>query len=228
MRLALLCVLTLTSACATPQQPVRLAKVVTQVEQQAMTLDESLERLREGNRRFAEGRPLPRDLPAQVKEASAGQYPFAVVLSCLDSRIPVEHVFDQGIGDVFTARVAGNVVNPDILGSMEFATKVAGAKVIVVVGHDRCGAMKGACDNVQLGNLTALVASIQPSVTAVAGPACNSKDAALIDRIAENNVERTIAQIREKSPVLRELEAQGQLKIVGAMYDLDSGNVQFR
>jgi len=207
---------------------VRLAKVVTQVEQQAMTLDESLERLREGNRRFAEGRPLPRDLPAQVKEASAGQYPFAVVLSCLDSRIPVEHVFDQGIGDVFTARVAGNVVNPDILGSMEFATKVAGAKVIVVVGHDRCGAMKGACDNVQLGNLTALVASIQPSVTAVAGPACNSKDAALIDRIAENNVERTIAQIREKSPVLRELEAQGQLKIVGAMYDLDSGNVQFR
>ena len=228
MRLALLYGLTLTAACATPQQPVRLTKVVTQAEQQAMTLDESLERLREGNRRFAEGRPLPRDLPAQVKDAAAGQYPFAVVLSCLDSRIPVEHVFDQGIGDVFTARVAGNVVNPDILGSMEFATKVVGAKVIVVVGHDRCGAMKGACDNVQLGNLTALVGSIQPSVAAAAGPTCNSKDAALIDRIAEHNVERTIAQIREKSPVMRELEAQGQLKIVGAMYDLDTGSVQFR
>ncbi len=201
---------------------------MTKAAQEAMTSEEALQRLRDGNERFVSGKPLMRDLPAQVRATAAGQYPFATVLSCLDSRIPVEHVFDQGIGDVFTARVAGNFVNADILGSMEFASKVAGSKLIVVVGHDKCGAVKGSCDGVQLGHITSLVEAIQPSVAAVSGPTCNSSDAPLVERIAENNVERTIEQIREKSALLKELEDQGKVKIVGAMYDLDSGRVLFK
>lgn len=216
------------AACATSERAQRTVEVMTKATQEAMTTEAALQRLREGNERFVSGRPLMRDLPAQVQATAAGQYPFATILSCLDSRIPVEYVFDQGIGDVFTARVAGNFVNADILGSMEFASKVAGSKLIVVVSHDKCGAVKGSCDGVQLGHVTSLVEAIQPSVAAVAGPTCNSSDAPLVERIAENNVERTIKQIREQSPLLKELEDQGKLKIVGAMYDLDSGRVVFK
>jgi len=220
--------LTLLGACAANTPAAKISEVTTKPMQEAMTSDQALQQLRAGNERFARGASLTRDFPAQVKATAEAQYPFAVVLSCLDSRIPVEHVFDQGIGDVFTARVAGNFANPDILGSLEFATKVVGAKTIVVLGHDKCGAVKGSCDNVQLGHISSIVENIKPSVEAVAGPSCSSKDAALVDKIAENNVDRTIKEIRQKSSILRELEEQGKLKIVGAMYDLDTGVVSFR
>lgn len=196
--------------------------------QAALTPDGVVSALEEGNARFLAGQSLNRDLGAQVKATATGQYPSAVVLSCIDSRIPTEIVLDQGVGDIFNARVAGNFVDEALLGSMEFATKVAGAKVVVVMGHTSCGAVKGACDNVQLGHISSLVSAIKPSVDAVTGGGeCTSKDAELVNKISHHNVERTIQEIRTRSKVMAELESAGTIKLVGAMYDVATGKVTF-
>lgn len=207
-------------------------RILTRHEQQQLTPDDVLQRLRQGNTRFVAGDVTHRDHQAQVRAAAAGQWPKAVVLSCLDSRIPVEDVFDCGIGDLFVARVAGNVVNVDILGSMEFACAVSGAKLVFVLGHEHCGAIKGAIDLAavaQLGltNLTSLLGVISPAVDEVTGEhgPRSSKNAAFVHRVAEENVRRTLQRIRVESPILRDLEARGEIAIVGGMYDMDTGGV---
>jgi len=182
--------------------------------------------LRDGNRRFLDGARIERPLDAQVEATASGQYPFAVVLGCIDSRVPVETVFDKGIGDVFTARVAGNVVNGDLLGSMEFACKIAGAKAIVVLGHTSCGAVKGAIGKARLGNLTRLVRKIEPVVDAVAAT-MDREHPDFVDTVAEANVFATVEAIREESQVLGEMEAAGEIAIVGAMYDVANGEVRW-
>ena len=186
----------------------------------AMTPEKALDLLKEGNQRFVKKKREKRDLLHQVEITSSGQYPFGVVLGCVDSRVPLEVVFDLGIGDIFGIRIAGNFVNEDILGSMEFACKVVGSKHILVLGHTSCGAVKGAYDAVELGNLTGLVNKIKPAVEA-AGP-----DAS-IDQIAKKNVELTIEQIYQKSPILKEMAESGQIQISGGMYDVSSGQVTF-
>ncbi len=183
-----------------------------------------------GNDRFLQGNTLNRDLHQQVKDTTTGQYPFAAVLSCIDSRIPTEVIFDQGVGDIFNARVAGNFVNEDILGSLEFACKLAGSKLIVVMGHTSCGAVKGACDNAQLGNLTQMLDKIQPAVKATTtgeGEERNSSNKSFVNRVAEENVRRTIENIKSMSPVLAEMYDNKEIDIVGAMYDVASGKVTF-
>lgn len=194
-----------------------------------MTADWVINSLKEGNRRFVTNRLTPKNDSAMVRMAASGQYPEAVILSCLDSRIPVEDVFDRGIGDLFVARVAGNVVNEDILGSMEFGCKVSGAHVIVVMGHEGCGAVKAAIDNVQLGNITALVSKIQPAVAAsdnFVGEK-SSKNDSYLEVVAKNNILHTIEMIKENSPILKEQAAKGEIKIVGAYYNLKTGEVSF-
>lgn len=206
-----------------------VSATLTRSEQQAMRPKDVHELLKEGNRRFVQGKQTPRDLPAQVRASAEGQYPMAVVLSCLDSRIPPELVFDRGIGDLFVARVAGNFENTDILGSMEFATKVAGAKLIVVLGHSECGAVKGACDGAKLGNLTATLENIQPAVElgkTVAGEH-TSKNPLFVDAVARANVQQTMRDILERSPVLREMVAAGELAVVGGHYELATGAVSW-
>ena len=201
----------------------------TKESQAAMTPQKALDELRAGNARFVAGHPLNRNLPADVKATASGQYPFAVVLSCLDSRQPIEIVLDQGIGAIFSARVAGNVLNDDILGSMEFACKVSGAKLIAVIGHSNCGAIKGAVDGVELGNLTGLLAKIQPAMAQVPTDVQprNSKNLKFVDKVAEANVHLVMQQIRERSPTLREMLDSGQIGLVGGMYDLSTGEVHF-
>ena len=203
--------------------------VQTKASQSAMTPQQALAELKAGNARFVDGKPLHRDFPAQVQATASGQYPFAVVLSCLDSRQPIEIVLDQGIGDIFSARVAGNVLNDDILGSMEFACKASGAKLIAVIGHSNCGAIKGAVDDVQLGNLTGLLTKIKPAVDAVPADVQprTAKNAAFVDDVSEANVKLVMQQIRERSPILREMLDKGEIGIVGGMYDLNTGRVQF-
>jgi carbonic anhydrase len=195
----------------------------------AMTPEQAWQELRDGNARFVAGTPRIRNFPAEVRATASGQYPFAVILSCLDSRLPVEIVFDQGIGDVFNARIAGNVLNDDILGSMEFACKVSGAKLIAVIGHSNCGAIKGAVDDVELGNLTGLLAKIKPAIDAVPddGQPRNSKNHEFVDKVAEVNVELVIKEIRERSPILRGMLDRGEIGLVGGMYDLSTGKVRF-
>lgn len=199
----------------------------TQKEQADLTPDAVLSELVAGNARYVAGKLTERDIPTEVAASAAGQYPKAVVLSCLDSRVPVEQVFDQGIGDLFVARVAGNVENDDILGSMEFATKAAGAKLIMVLGHGSCGAVKGACDGVELGKLTGLLAKIKPAVESTTGVdgERNSKNAAFVEKVIEENVRRTVADIRAESEILAGLESDGTIKIVGAVYDMKDGSV---
>jgi carbonic anhydrase len=203
--------------------------VQTKESQAAMTPQAAMERLRAGNARFVAGKSQARDLPAEVRATAPGQYPFAVILSCLDSRQPVEWIFDQGIGDMFNARVAGNVLNDDILGSLEFACKASGSKLIVVLGHTNCGAVKGAVDHVELAHLTGLLNRIEPAVAAAppdAG-ARESKNARFVAVVAEANVRLVMRQIRERSPVLREMLDKGQIGLVGGMYDLTTGEVHF-
>ena len=217
-------------ACCTPDAAATAMSVVqTKESQAAMTPAQALQQLRDGNARFVAGNPLHRNFPAEVKATASGQYPFAVVLSCLDSRQPIEMVFDQGIGDIFSARVAGNVLNDDILGSMEFACKASGSKLIAVVGHSNCGAIKGAIDDVDLGNLTGLLTKIKPAMDAV--PATvqprNSKNYSFVDQVSEANVRLVMKQIPERSPILREMIDKGEIKLVGGMYDLSTGKVQF-
>jgi carbonic anhydrase len=190
----------------------------------------AIQMLNEGNRRFVEGAPINRDLHAQVNQTANGQYPFAAILSCIDSRIPTEIIFDQGIGDIFNARIAGNFVNEDILGSLEFACKLAGSKVIVVMGHTSCGAVKGACDHAELGNLTQMLDKIMPAVDAVStapGTDRSSGNIDFVNKVSEKNVELTIAEIKKHSPVLMEMYENGEIDIVGAMYDVKTGTVEF-
>lgn len=206
-------------------------KYITQsAESQAkMTPKDAIKMLKEGNERFTAEKMINRDLMAQVEKTGEGQYPFAAVVSCIDSRIPTEMVFDQGVGDIFNARVAGNFVNTDILGSLEFAAKVAGSKAIVVMGHTECGAVKGACDNVKLGNLTPMLANIQPAIDGVKDVSGerNSKNAEYVQQVADLNVELTIEKIKSDSEILREMYDNGEIDIVGAMYDVHSGKVTF-
>ena len=206
-------------------------KAQTKETQAVMTPDSSLQALKDGNQRFVESKQITRDLLDQVSDTSTGQYPFATVLSCIDSRVSSELIFDQGIGDIFSVRIAGNFVNEDILGSMEFACKLAGTKLVVVLGHTACGAVKGACDHARLGNLTALINKIEPAVEAVTEPTDeslrNSKNIEFVNNVAVKNVEMTIANIRKQSPVLAQLEDDGDIKIVGGMYDINDGKVTF-
>lgn len=196
--------------------------------QKATTPQQALDRLVAGNARFSSGVGMQRNLAAEVRETSAGQFPIASIVTCLDSRTAPEHLFDLGIGEAFVARVAGNFVNEDILGSLEFAHKAAGSKLIVVVGHSACGAVKGACDDVKLGNLTATLAKIRPAVAAVKddGTPRNSKNDAFVEKVAAANVRLTVQQIRERSPVLREMLDAGQIGLIGGMYNLSTGRVQ--
>jgi len=202
---------------------------LTREAQAAITPGKALEMLKQGNQRFVSGKTSKRDLLAQVKQTSEGQYPFAAVVSCLDSRIPPEVVFDRGIGDLFVARVAGNFVNDDILGSLEFATKLSGAKLIVVMGHTECGAIKGACDAAQLGLLTATLANINPAVMAVQGEFTtrSSKNPEFVQAVAEMNVKLTMQKLRDRSIVLRGMLDKGEIGMVGAMYDVSTGKVTF-
>jgi len=206
-------------------------KTHTKETQATMTPDKSLNYLKEGNIRFLNNIKANRDLLGQVNHTSNGQFPFATILSCIDSRVSAELVFDQGLGDIFSVRIAGNFVNEDILGSMEFACKLAGTKVIVVLGHTACGAVKGACDDAKLGNLTALISKLKPAVEAVTEPVDTSKrnsgNIDFVNNVAEKNVYMTIENIREKSPVLKEMEDNGEIKIIGAMYDIKDGSVTF-
>ena len=206
-------------------------KAHTKETQAVMTPDKSLQALKEGNKRFQNSLKADRDLLDQVKDTSSGQYPFATVLSCIDSRVSSELIFDQGIGDIFSARVAGNFVNEDILGSMEFACKLAGTSLIVVLGHTACGAVKGACDDAKLGNLTALLSKIKPAVNAVAEPQDhslrNSGNIDFVNNVAEKNVHLTIDRILKESDVLAEMVQNAEIKIVGGMYDIHTGAVNF-
>jgi carbonic anhydrase len=198
--------------------------------QQALTPAGAVQLLKEGNKRFVDGRGKQRDFAKQVEQTATGQFPFAVVLACIDSRVPTEIVFDQGIGDIFSAGIAGNFVNDDILGSMEFACKVAGSKLVLVMGHTSCGAVKGACDHVELGNLTGMLSKIMPAVDAVKTPEGtdrSSANLAFVDKVAEKNVYQTIDNIKQRSPILKEMYDNGEIDIVGAMYSVQTGEVQF-
>ncbi|MEZ4425272.1 MAG: carbonic anhydrase family protein [Gemmatimonadota bacterium] len=203
-----------------------MATTHTKDTQAAVTPEDALRFLREGNERFLNGNTIERPWLEQIRTTAEGQYPFAVVLGCIDSRVPVEAVFDQGIGDVFTARVAGNVINADILGSMEFACKLAGAKAIVIMGHTACGAVKGAIANAQMGNLTELVSKIAPAVN-TARAEDPAEGEGFVDRVVEINIGGVLRQIRERSAVLAQMERDGEIALVGAMYDVATGEVRF-
>jgi carbonic anhydrase len=204
------------------------AAALTKAQRDKLAPDDIIALMKKGNERFRLGKESPHDYLAQQKASAKGQYPAAVILSCIDSRAPAETIMDLGIGDCFNARVAGNIANDDILGSMEFACKVAGAKVVLVMGHTACGAIKGAIDNAQLGNLTGLLAKIRPAVEATQYSGERSaKNYAFVDTVARKNVELTIADIRRRSAVLADLETSGAAKIVGSMYNLESGLVEF-
>jgi len=203
----------------------------TKASQDAISPAKALELLKEGNQRFTAKQQVERDLNLQVEQTSTGQFPFATVLSCIDSRVPAELVFDQGIGDIFSVRIAGNFVNADILGSMEFASKLAGTKLILVLGHTACGAVKGACDYAELGNLTGMLDNIAPAVDAIVEPTAaaerTSANIDFVNAVGTKNVELTIDRIREESPVLAEMEQAGEIQIVGGMYDIATGKVNF-
>ena len=197
--------------------------------QAQMTPRKALQFLQEGNDRFINNLKAHRDLLEQVNETRDGQWPFATILSCIDSRTSAELIFDQGLGDIFSVRIAGNIVNTDILGSMEFACKVAGSKLIVVLGHSKCGAVKGACDHVKLGNLTELLSKIQPAVYEESSITedRSSSNSAFVENVSEINVKRNVKNIIERSFVLEQMLDQGQIGIVGAMHDIESGKVTF-
>lgn len=197
--------------------------------QKAMTPEMALQMLKEGNARFVQGKVLNCDHMQQVRATGDGQFPFAAIVGCMDSRASNELIFDQGIGDIFSARVAGNFVNDDMLGSLEFAGAAAGAKLIVVVGHTECGAVKGACDDVVLGNLTQTLANIKPAVAAVSGYESDrsSGNASFVQAVADKNVELTIERIRKRSSILRGMADRGEIGLAGAMYDVHKGQVNF-
>lgn len=197
--------------------------------QSETTAEDALQYLREGNYRFVNSLKSNRDLLQQVNETRDGQFPFAAILSCIDSRTSSELIFDQGLGDVFSIRIAGTVMNADILGSLEFACKIAGSKLIVVLGHSKCGAIQGACDDVRLGNLSTLLDKIQPSVHHEKSVTENrtSQNAEFVERVMDIQVRRTVTEILEQSRVLREMIDNGEIGLIGAVYDIDSGEVEF-
>ncbi|NOY51542.1 MAG: carbonic anhydrase [Chlorobi bacterium] len=206
------------------------SKIQTSGSQSLITPNMAVEMLKTGNKRFLKCERLDRKLDRQIAQTAEGQFPFAVVLSCIDSRIPTEIIFDQGIGDIFNVRIAGNFVNEDILGSMEFACKLAGAKLVVVMGHTSCGAVKGACDNVQAGNLTQLLGKLMPAVLSTKtkhDEDRTSNNPGFVNRVAVRNVEQTMENINAQSPILHELYNRGEIDIVGAMYDVGNGKVEF-
>jgi len=208
-----------------------IMKAHTKETQATMTPDKSLEYLKEGNVRFQNNLKANRNLLEQVNDTSKGQFPFATILSCIDSRVSSELIFDQGLGDIFSIRIAGNFVNDDILGSMEFACKLAGTKLIVVLGHTACGAVKGACDDAKLGNLTGMLSKIKPAVNAVTFPEDaslrNSSNIEFVNNVAGQNVKLTIDKIIKDSPVLADMQQNGEIKIIGGMYDIKTGAVTF-
>lgn len=231
--------LALLAACAPPDSPETTAEtpapepvrdVLTQAEQQALTPDEVLVQLKEGNRRFVENRLTPRDYKAQAAATADGQYPKAVILSCLDSRVPPEIVFDQGIGDLFVGRVAGNIEDVDMLGSLEFATKAAGSKAIVVLGHTQCGAIKGAVAGVEMGNLTALLENFDEAVARARAHVAEMQAAgvdtdAVVREAIEENVRQTMADILARSEIISDMVANGEVVVAGGVYDLATGEV---
>jgi len=206
-------------------------KAHTKETQATMTPEKSLTFLKEGNQRFQDNLKAHRNLLEQVNDTSTGQFPFATILSCIDSRVSAELIFDQGLGDIFSIRIAGNFVNQDILGSMEFGCKLAGTKLVVVLGHTSCGAIKGACDNAKLGNLTAMLNKIKPAVNSVLEPKeasfRTSSNLDFVDNVAAKNVALTIERIRRESEVLATMEESGEIMIVGAMYNINDGSVNF-
>jgi carbonic anhydrase len=206
-------------------------KAHTKETQATLTPQKALDFLKEGNQRFQNNLKANRNLLEQVNDTSDGQFPFATILSCIDSRVSAELVFDQGLGDIFSVRIAGNFINSDILGSMEFACKLAGTKLLVVLGHTSCGAVKGACDHAELGNLTGMLAKITPAVDAVKEPTDSSqrtsKNSDFVDAVSEKNVLIAIENILKDSPVLAEMKAKDEIEIVGAMYDINTGEVRF-
>ena len=201
----------------------------TKRSQEKITPDEVLEQLREGNKRFITANTLDRDYYKKIKKYANGQYPMAIILNCIDSRTSAEIIFDQGIGDIFSVRIAGNILNSDILGSMEFACAVAGAKLILVLGHSNCGAVQGAIDSVKMGNLTGLLDKLHPAIDAIPpfDGEKSSKNAEYMQKVADMNVLLTRERVRKESAILREMEESGQIKIVGGMYDLSTGEVEF-
>ncbi len=206
-----------------------LNSVMTAEQQAKLTPDAVLQDFVEGNKRFVSGNVTQRNHNEQIRKSAPGQYPKAVVLSCLDSRVPVEDVYDQGIGDVFVARVAGNFINDDILGSMEFACKVSGAKLVLVMGHQHCGAIRGAIDDVKLGNITQMLSKIKPAVNMsqdFVGEK-SSKNELYVKHVCENNIRHALHEIRDRSPILREMESKGEIKIVGVFYRLTDGTMEF-
>jgi carbonic anhydrase len=202
-------------------------KTMTKEKQEVMTAQKALDKLKKGNKRFLEAKMKERNLYEQMLKTSVGQYPFASIVACLDSRSGPEYIFDQGIGDFFVARVAGNFVNDDILGSLEFASKIMGSKLIVVLGHTSCGAVKAACDNVQLGNITSVVNAIRPAVEAVPndGSDRSSKNEVFVEKAADENIRHTIKEIFTRSPILKEMDEKGEIEIVGAKLDIQTGKV---
>ena len=204
-------------------------KTLTKDAQAAITPKMALDLLKEGNKRFINNLKVNRNLLQQANETSEGQYPFAVILSCIDSRTSVELIFDQGLGDLLSVRIAGNIINEDILGSMEFGCKVLGAKIIVVLGHTKCGAIKGACDHVEMGNLTALLSKIQPAVYAEKTETENrhSGNAEFVEKVSSINVRRTVYAVMERSPILKDLITSGTIAIVGGIHDISTGEVSF-
>lgn len=220
------------TACLIVASPVAVAVADTQSaeSQAAMTPDEALGLLRDGNARFVTGTTVRRDLREQVRQTSAGQYPFAAVLGCIDSRVPPELVFDTGIGDLFVARIAGNGVDEELLGSLEFATEVAGARLIVVLGHTRCGAVMGACDGVEMGSLTRTLALLEPAIAAAREAVPGKHDSsnpAFVAHVTEANARLGASALVERSPILARLVQAGRLRVVPAIYDVDSGKVEF-
>lgn len=204
-------------------------KTLTKEMQTATTSSMALNLLIEGNKRFVNNLKINRDLLQQANETTDGQYPFAVILSCIDSRTSAELIFDQGLGDIFSIRIAGNIINEDILGSMEFACKVAGSKIIVVLGHTKCGAVKGACDHVEMGNLTALLTKIRPAVDeeTLTTENRNSNNSVFVENVSTINVKRTVKSIMHRSIILKEMIESGQIGIVGGTHDISTGEVIF-
>jgi carbonic anhydrase len=204
-------------------------KTITKEMQNAISPSMALDILKEGNKRFVNNLKINRNLLQQANDTSDGQHPFAVILSCIDSRTSAELIFDQGLGDVFSVRIAGNIVNEDILGSMEFGCKVAGAKIIVVLGHTKCGAIKGACDNVELGNLTSLIAKIKPAVDQEMITSNNrtSSNASFVENVAELNVSLSVKNILLQSPIIAEMVKNDEIGIVGGVHDISTGEVKF-
>ncbi len=213
------------------ENPEMETEVMTKELQEQLTPQIVLDQFKAGNARFVAQESTSRNHGEQVRKTAVGQFPKAIVLSCVDSRVPVEDLFDQGIGDIFVGRVAGNFVNTDLLGSMEFATAAAGAKLVVILGHKACGAVKGAIDNVELGNITAMLTNIKPAVTAITEPtemeSRTSKNEDFVEAVSNKNVQLNIQKTLDQSPLLKEMKEKGQIKIIGATYDLETGIVSF-